>query len=691
MKNKILGILVVLMMVFTVTTTVKAVTIDDLMAQVKLLQKQVSDLKLQVKAEVLDVVSDMVAPVKTDTRSTTSVSATTNTSANTAPAFTVPIAIGAKGDGIKTLQNALIEKGLLAPDNNTGYFGPLTKQALATYQATNNINATGKLNTQTIATINKSASTENNIAPLRGTPNPEPSQILFSEVNNTGFPDFNSIGSVAWGDYNTDGYLDVLICGMSNESPSVPTTRIYHNNGNGTFTDINAGLAGTDTGSVAWGDYDNDGYLDILITNSGSIGHYGFVKIYHNELGPNNTRIFVEKSSKLTYVQGEFYKAIWGDSNNDGYLDVLVSGIFNGSSAQGSVKLYINDGSGDFSNATTVFEGSIVKSMAFGDYNNDGRLDILLSFINDPSTNVYRNNGNNSFTKVAEFPNKTGDVAWGDYNNDGNLDILIEGIYDVPPDMAKVYKNNGDGTFTLTNIAINGTSGDNGYGSVAWGDYNNDGKLDILIAGYSCTGHGCFPITSVYTNNGGDSFVSIDGAIENNLHTMEGIISGHAIWSDYNNDGYLDVLLAGVGTAGPIVKLYRNTFGNNSNVVNTPPSKPTNLHATVNNNRVTLSWDKATDNQTPQSGLSYNIYLGTTPLGINKVSPMAKVPDGLRRIATIGGQNENTSWTVKNLALGTYYWGVQAIDTAFAGSNFAVAQNSFAISVNPSPISSTEY
>ena len=138
MKNKILGILVVLMMVFAVTTTVKAVTIDELMAQVKLLQKQVSDLKLQVKAEVLDAVSDMIAPVKTDTQSTTVPTTTENTPVKmTLP--TVPLTVGSEGDSVRILQNALIEKGLLSPDKNTGYFGTLTKEALTKYQAQNKV------------------------------------------------------------------------------------------------------------------------------------------------------------------------------------------------------------------------------------------------------------------------------------------------------------------------------------------------------------------------------------------------------------------------------------------------------------------------------------------------------------------------------------------------------------------------
>ena len=683
MKNRIIGVLIVFVLMFTFTIPVRAVTIDELVAQIKVLQKQVADLKVQVKAEVLDAVSDMITPAKLDSSAVVAVPTTKNPTIKVTLS-TVPLTVGAQGDSVKTLQNALIEKGLLASDKNTGYFGTLTKQALTTYQTTNNLNVTGKLDTQTVAAINKFSS-GNNITPQMANPNPNPTQILFSLVSNTGLPNL-TLGDVAFGDYDNDGYLDVLIFGTSVSGQYIANTKLYHNNGNGTFTEANVGLAGMVQGSIAWGDYDNDGYLDILMAR---LDYPRFIKIYHNELGPNNTRIFTETPSNLSQLPIVVpLKAIWADSNNDGYLDILISGIFNGSS-QGSVKLYLNNnGNGNFTEATTIWQGINIKDMAFGDYNNDGRPDLLLGSDtgNDSRTLVYRNNGSNSFTKTADYLNQFGGVAWGDYNNDGYLDILIEGIIDTP-DMAKIYKNNGDGTFTLTNIAINGTAGDS---SVAWGDYNNDGYIDILISGLSCAGGLCMPITSVYTNKGGDNFVSIDGDIHNNVHTMVGLSPGRAIWGDYNNDGYLDTLLTGnTVSTEPGTYLYRNTLGNKGNnffLPNTPPSKPTNLNATVSGNNVVLSWDKTTDNQTPQKGLSYNIYLGTTPFGINKISPMAKVPNGFRRITTMGSQNENVSWTVKNLASGIYYWGVQAIDTTFAGSEFATAQNSFTISINPPPI-----
>ena len=118
-------------------------------------------------------------------------------------------------------------------------------------------------------------------------------------------------------------------------------------------------------------------------------------------------------------------------------------------------------------------------------------------------------------------------------------------------------------------------------------------------------------------------------------------------------------------------KIYRN----NNPIANTVPSSPTNLQAVINGNDVTFSWDKSTDNETPQNGLHYNIVIGTTPNGVDKLSPMADRTTGYRRVVRLGNSQTN-SWTIKNnLLTGHYYWSVQAIDNCFAGSAFAPEQD----------------
>jgi hypothetical protein len=229
--------------------------------------------------------------------------------------------------------------------------------------------------------------------------------------------------SVAWGDYDNDGRLDILLTGGTY---TPPVAKIYHNNGNGTFTDIGAGLRGVDFSSVAWGDYDNDGRLDILLTGEG--GYSTFIaKVYHN------------------------------------------------------------NGDGTFTDINAGLPGVVDSSVAWGDYDNDGRLDILLtgSAASGYIAKVYHNNGDGTFTDIGA--GLTGvyasSVAWGDYDNDGRLDILLTGSIGYPNSIAKVYHNNSNGTFTDIGAGLTGVE----YSSVAWGDYDNDGWLDILLTGYADT------------------------------------------------------------------------------------------------------------------------------------------------------------------------------------------------------------
>ena len=125
---------------------------------------------------------------------------------------------------------------------------------------------------------------------------------VFTDIN-AGLPGV-SYSSAAWGDYDNDGDLDILLTGASTNA--VPIARIYRNNGSSTFTDIDAGLPGVSRGSAAWGDYDNDGDLDILLIES------GFSLIYRN----NGNDMFTRIDAGLSAVSGS--SAAWGDYDNDG-------------------------------------------------------------------------------------------------------------------------------------------------------------------------------------------------------------------------------------------------------------------------------------------------------------------------------------------------------------------------------------
>jgi len=469
-------------------------------------------------------------------------------------------------------------------------------------------------------------------------------------------------GSVAWGDYDNDGDLDILLTGR----PGVlnPIAKVYRNDGAGGFVDINAPLAGVFNSAVAWGDYDNDSDLDILLTGTQN-DITTMAKIYRNNNG-NFVETFDLQSG------GDRGSVAWGDYDNDGDLDILLTGDQKrGINAGFRFKIYRND-RGSFADIDVAAPLGFRRGAAvWGDYDNDGDLDILVageSFAGTASKDdarVYRNDGGNFVDIAAPLIGViNSSAAFGDYDSDGDLDILLTGEVISSPlgPVARIYRNDG-GNFVESGISLPGVY----QGSVAWGDYDNDGDLDIVLTGWD---RDLNRITKVYHNEGG-SFVDISAAFTN-------VYASAAAWGDYDNDGDLDILLTGSTGGGQIAKIYRNDISPR----NTVPSTPAGLVNTTAQTAVTFNWNKATDSQTAPNALTYNLRLGNTPGGGEVMSPMSAANNGFRRVPQLGNANHRNSWTIKNLADGTYYWSVQAVDNALAGSTFAPEQ-SFQIKMAP--------
>ncbi len=465
----------------------------------------------------------------------------------------------------------------------------------------------------------------------------------FTEIS-AGLPPVYS-SAAAWGDYDNDGDLDILLTGTNDTDRYA---RIYRND-NGSFVDISAPLTGISSGMVTWGDYDNDGDLDILLTGRTS------TKVYRNDRGT-----FVNINANLPVVEQS--AAAWGDYDNDGDLDILLIGTTNGAPSGALARIYRNDG-GKFSDISAGLTPVYFGSVLWGDYDNDGDLDILmggyLTFI-DGVKKIYRNDGGRFIDIVAGLPGATRSSAvWGDFDSDGDLDIVLTSF---AGGAGAIYRND-NGAFVTHPTALPNV----GEGSVAWGDYDNDGDLDVLLAGnLGFSGK----ITRVYRNDNGN-FIDISAG-------LTGVFSGSVAWGDYDNDGDLDILLTGTESGSgfsAVAKIYRN----NISTSNTTPTAPANLATTLSGSAVTFNWNKSTDGETRSNGLTYNLRLGKTPGGNEIFSPMANPANGHRLVPGLGNTNHTTSWTIRNLPFGKYYWSVQAIDNAFAGSPFA-AEQSFTIS-----------
>jgi hypothetical protein len=469
--------------------------------------------------------------------------------------------------------------------------------------------------------------------------------------------------SIAVGDYDNDGKLDILICGSTNHDATGAVTQLWHNQGNGVFTNVLAGLTPlANGGTVAWGDYDNDGYLDILLagrTNvfpnpSGSV-----CELWHNQRDGTFAKVPLNLSTNVLALDS--LRADWGDFDNDGRLDIVIQGSVN---SQSSCEIWRNLGQGNFAKVGPSLSALISTKSAIGDFDNDGWLDILMTGYTGSinRTQFYQNNRNGTFKNLQNLnlPGyNVGSIAWGDFNNDGTLDVVAIGTTNISTidERAEIWTNPGNGSaFTKINSGLPPLI----YASARWGDYDNDGRLDLLLSGSIDTPR-TRTISEVWHNVGDGTFTNIHAG-------LAGASDGAVAWGDFDNDGKLDLLVTGRSGTNCFFTLYRNTTG----TANTVPTAPPGLSSShTGANGVILAWNAASDLETPTDGLSYNVRIGAAPGTCDILSPAANATTGQRYLAQLGNAQERLFQVMTNPNPGLYYWSVQAVDTAFAGSPFA--------------------
>ena len=330
----------------------------------------------------------------------------------------------------------------------------------------------------------------------------------------------------AWADYDADGDDDLLYFGFF--------TALFRNDGDGTFTDVGgssglrAAVAQTPNFnpgiSAAWGDYDNDGDPDaFLLAQSGS-------RVLLKNNGDATFTDVTAAAGLVVQSQGAF-SVNWMDFNNDGYLDLYTSDGF----------LFQNNQNGTFSEVSSEagIGRSVSSGTAWADYDNDGDLDFF-------SADKQQRNDQGTFvditdsTGIAPGANFGGNLAWGDYNNDGFLDLYLTRGDFMP---ANLYKNDGDGSFT--NVTSSAGVGLAKASAVAWADVDNDADLDLFVTRPAV-------IDSPYVlfrNNGDGTFTNI-ARLANMVRGAwfpgnAGAQPGQgAAWSDFNLDGRLDLFVA---------------------------------------------------------------------------------------------------------------------------------------------------
>ncbi|HSG99136.1 MAG TPA: CRTAC1 family protein, partial [candidate division Zixibacteria bacterium] len=295
----------------------------------------------------------------------------------------------------------------------------------------------------------------------------------------------------SWADYDNDGDLDCFISGI----PS----RLYQNDGSGNFTKVVTGEIFTEDNrgwSSGWVDYDNDGFLDLVISHPG-----GFVgggpptpnHLYHND-GPPNYSFTKVDTGAVTQGVAAYTHGSWYDYDEDGDMDLFMASGPASSSPRPDY-IYVNQltetGVAGFLRltdtklATDSMDGQTWSIM---DYDLDGDLDAFISNWGQNSglarrNRLYRNDGG-VYTEILGEPLATDlDVSlsnvWGDFDNDGDEDCFVANDGSYP---SRYYINNGDGSFTRVDTGfIAGNNNPNSGATV--GDYDDDGDLDLFVAG----------------------------------------------------------------------------------------------------------------------------------------------------------------------------------------------------------------
>ena len=288
----------------------------------------------------------------------------------------------------------------------------------------------------------------------------------------------------AQGDYDGDGDMDIVMSGLTRYNTSV--MQLFKNTGPYRYQRINQMFVPLTDGSLVWGDYDNDKDLDLLATGRDARNRLSTI-IYRNDNGA--------LSETVTGIPGVYFgNADWGDFNKDGKLDVLITG---------------DAGNKPFT-AVYILKNKKYKRLA------------------------------QNFTGL-----KNSCARWGDLDNDGDLDFIVSGEDEYGYPTCKIYSNDSL-YFREVPVSIRGLKGC----SVDLGDFDHDGDLDIVMTGESLERS----YTRVYENMGGFAFRDI-------VAGLPGVATGIAKWGDYDGDGDLDLFIAGVTICYDFIsKVYKNTI-----------------------------------------------------------------------------------------------------------------------------------
>ncbi|MBZ5707041.1 MAG: VCBS repeat-containing protein [Acidobacteriia bacterium] len=329
--------------------------------------------------------------------------------------------------------------------------------------------------------------------------------------------------AVVIADLNGDQIPDLALATLNTN-----TVNILLGNGDGSFRYGGEFTAGDGSMSIAAGDFNHDGALDLVVANNG-IG-----TTFNGNVSPGNVSLLLGngdgtfQSGQNTVAGRKPTSVAAADFNGDGKADLAVVDF------NGALNIFLGRGDGNFDNGPTYEGGDSLTSVVAGDFNHDGKIDLATASLHSNGIGIFLGNGDGTFRKSAIYHAGASprSIAVGDFNGDGNLDLAVADEVRGAPGTVSILLGNPNGTFQP--LVSYGT----GFRpkSVAVGDFNGDGKLDLAVA--NLTSHN----VSVLLGKG-------DGTFQTAVNYITGREPRSVAVGDFNGDGKPDLVVANSGTS----------------------------------------------------------------------------------------------------------------------------------------------
>ncbi len=350
--------------------------------------------------------------------------------------------------------------------------------------------------------------------------------------------------AVATGDLNDDGAIDMVVLNYSYDDypPQGGNISVLLSRGDGTFTDDVQYAVGDRPRSVAIGDLDGDGDLDLVVANQhNKYNTEGISLLLNRGDGTFDENVFIEGGDHP-------WSIAVGDLDGDGDLDLAVA-----NAVGDNISVLLNNGNATFADHVLYAAGDGPVSIVIGDVDGDGDFDLATANFRSDNVSILFNNGDGTFVDATYFGNDLwtpNSIIFGDLDGDMDLDFAVVNKY---KNSVAVHLNHGDGTYA---IDVHYDTGIRPV-SLAIGDLNSDGKPDLIVANANTDfdGYAWFDVDniSVLLNRG-------DGTFFDDITFEAGATPYSVAVDDLDGDGYLDVAVANL--VGDSVSILRNINGN---------------------------------------------------------------------------------------------------------------------------------